>query len=139
MDGIDIPGHFIIPEDELEWEFSTSGGPGGQHANRSATRVELRWNYQHSRTLSLAEKTRIKRKAGARAGGGVLRITSDRSRSQHRNRLEARDRLAAIVVEALRPDKIRRSTKPSRSAREKRREDKRRRGETKRMRQRPEY
>ncbi len=139
MDGIEIPGHFTIPEDELEWEFSTSGGPGGQHANRSATRVELRWDYQRSRALSLAEKTTIKRKSGSRSVGGVLRVTSDQSRTQPRNRLDARDRLADLLVEAFRPEKQRRATKPSRSARAKRRENKRRRGETKRMRQRPEY
>ncbi len=139
MDGIEIPGYFTIPESELDWEFTTSGGPGGQHANRAATRVELRWDYQHSPSLSLAQKAAIKRNAGARANGGVLRVNSDRTRSQYRNRLDARERLAGIVVDAFRPTKSRRATKPTRSAKEKRRDDKRRRSETKRLRQRPDY
>lgn len=139
MNGIDVPGHCRIPESELKWEFTTSGGPGGQHANRSETRVTLRWDYEHSPSLSLSQKTVLRRMGGSRTAGGVITITSDRTRSQSRNRHDARERLAELIADLLRPKKKRRATKPTTASRRRRLHEKRRRGETKQLRKRPDY
>jgi len=137
MDGIEIPGSFTIPEAELNWEFTTSGGPGGQHANRSETRVTLEWDYQRSRSISIDAKQRLA--AHPRTRGGSVRVTSDTTRSQHRNREDARDRLARIVIEALRPVRRRRQTRPTRASQQRRIDSKKRRSQTKQMRRRPEH
>ncbi|MQB00483.1 MAG: aminoacyl-tRNA hydrolase [Actinobacteria bacterium] len=109
----------VIPDDELELAFSASGGPGGQHANRSATRVELTWNVENSRVLGPRQRERILRKlAGRIDGSGSLRVQSGRRRSQLRNREEAEARLADIVAGALRSTKRRIPTKRSASANE---------------------
>ena len=126
-----------IPDDEIEWTFTTSGGPGGQHANRSATRAELRWDITTSTAID--DRTRavlIERMQGA--SNGVVTVAADGSRSQWRNRQEARRRLAERVAEALRPVKPRRPTKISRGAKERRRQAKKRRSDVKKLRRRPE-
>jgi ribosome-associated protein len=109
----------VIPDDELELAFSASGGPGGQHANRSATRVELIWNVESSRVLGPRQRERILRElAGRIDSSGSLRVQSGRRRSQLRNREDAEARLADIVADALRPPKRRIPTKRSTSANE---------------------
>ncbi|MDH3731214.1 MAG: aminoacyl-tRNA hydrolase, partial [Acidimicrobiia bacterium] len=78
-----------IPESEISWSFGPSGGPGGQHANRSATRAELRWDLTQSTAIDDATRAKlIARMPGA--GSGVVAIVADGSRSQWRNRQEAR-------------------------------------------------
>jgi ribosome-associated protein len=125
-----------IPEDEISLRFSPSGGPGGQHANRSQTRVELVWNVARSRALSDRQRKLIKARLRSRIdSSGNLRLVSDAQRSQMRNREEVRRRLAALVGDALRPRAERVPTEPSRAARERRLQAKRRRSETKRRRQ----
>jgi ribosome-associated protein len=137
MDGIEIPGFFTIPESELEWDYSTSGGPGGQHANRSATRVMLEWDYQRSGSVSIDAKQRLG--DHSRTRGGRVRVTSDATRSQHRNRQDARERLQRILIESLRPVRRRKRTKPTRSSQQRRIDSKKRRSQTKKMRRRPDY
>lgn len=123
-----------LPEDEFEWRFETSGGPGGQHANRAATRVVLRFDVAASRAFDDETKDRIL----SRIGDPVVVVSVDDSRSQHRNRVTAVQRLEARLAEAARPEPAeRRPTKPSRAARRRRVESKRRRGQTKRLRRRP--
>lgn len=136
MSGLRVGRSLIIPEAELEMRFTTSGGPGGQHANKSSTRVELTWNVETSAVLSDRQRSRIRGHLRKRIdASGNLRIAADSHRSQLRNREEAEDRLVGLVSEALRPRKHRVATKPTRAAREKRIQAKKRRGEVKRLRQ----
>jgi ribosome-associated protein len=122
-----------IPRSEIELRFSRSSGPGGQHAQKSDTRVEAVFDVEASAALTEAQKRRILAKAGP-----VLRAVAQDERSQWRNRELALERLAETLREALRVQRKRRGTKPSRAAVERRLEGKRRRSETKRLRRPPE-
>jgi ribosome-associated protein len=138
VSGIPISRGVTIPEDEIELKFTTSGGPGGQHANRSATRVELTWNVDHSRALDARQRERVRARLRHRIdSSGALRLASDRHRSQLRNREEVRRRLAGLVSDALRPRARRLPTAPTTAARQRRLSSKRRRAETKRLRRKP--
>lgn len=127
----------VIPNDELTLTFEPSGGPGGQHANKAATRAVLVWDVAGSHALGPRQRERVESRLSSRLRGGVLRLSSDRYRSQLRNREEVERRLAELVADALRPEKRRVATKPTRAAQEKRLESKRRRAETKRARRSP--
>ena len=129
---------FVVPESELEWSFDPSGGPGGQHANRSSTRVTLAWNVTGSDTIPEPTRSSLLAGLGVRARNGVVTVTCDETRSQWRNRSIARHRLASLLDEALVPIRTRHKSNPSRSARRRRLARKRHRGETKRLRKRPE-
>lgn len=130
--------HITIPASELEWRFDTGGGPGGQHANRNATRVELAWDLDASPSIDEATRQRLRSRLGGKVRAGRIVVVSSASRSQWANRKDARLRLAEMLDEALRPRRRRVATKPSRAARRARLERKRRRSETKRLRRRPE-
>jgi ribosome-associated protein len=124
-----------IPGGEIRMTFSTSSGPGGQHANRSATRADLTWNIAASQAVGPRQRERIRSHLGRRIdASGNLRISSDRFRSQTRNREDVLDRLARIVAEALKPRRARVATAPSAAARERRLQDKRRRSQIKQFR-----
>lgn len=140
VEGMDLPvaDAFVIPESELEWSFSTSGGPGGQHANRNATRAELRWDLEASAAVDDDLRHRLVAGLGSRIRDGVIIITAGESRSQWRNRQLARRHLAELLGEALRERRRRVPTRPSRSASDARLKDKRRRGADKRLRKPPE-
>ena len=128
----------VIPADELQWSFSTSGGPGGQHANRSNTRAELRFDVGVSPAIPPELKSRVMGALGKRLVDGVVVVTVDESRSQWRNRQMARKRLAEVLAAAASPPApLRRRTKPSRAAKRRRLDSKRRRSEIKRLRKRP--
>ena len=127
-------GRFTIPGNELSWHFGTSGGPGGQHANKASTRAELSWAIAESDALPPDVKARVTEALTSRIASGVLTVGSDESRSQWRNRSIARNRMAELIEEAARPPKTRRPTKPSRSARRRRLDAKRRQSEKKRLR-----
>jgi ribosome-associated protein len=133
-----VSGDVTIPEDELEWRFSTSGGPGGQHANKSATRAEVSFDVGGSRALDDVQKRRIADQLASRLRGGVVTVSADDTRSQARNREVARERLAELLVKSLEVHEPRVATKPSRSARRKRVDDKKARGRTKSLRRKPE-
>lgn len=128
-------GPWTIPGSELEWRFSTSGGPGGQHANRSNTRADLSFDLEASEAFPAEIRDRII----ARLGDGSVVVSVADSRSQYRNRMKARARLREILETAAKPTKRRRATKPTVSSRRRRVEDKRARGEKKRMRQSPDW
>jgi ribosome-associated protein len=135
MDDLRITGAIAIPNEELSWTFSPAGGPGGQHANRSNTRVELRFDVAASRAFDEPTRNRLLAK---RDGRSEIVVVADESRSQWRNRQIARRRLVEVLSEALRPDPPeRRPTKPSRSARRRRVEEKRARSRTKALRRSP--
>jgi ribosome-associated protein len=131
-DPIRITRSVSIPRDEIELRFSRSSGPGGQHAQKSDTRVEAVFDVEASSALSDAQKRRVVAKAGP-----VLRAVAQDERSQWRNRELALERLAETLREALHVARPRRATKPTRSAVEKRLDQKRRRGKTKRLRRPP--
>lgn len=129
---------FVIPEAELEWSFSTSGGPGGQHANRNATKAELSWDLSASRALPDGARHKLTRRLGSKVRDGVITVVAGESRSQWRNRQMARRRLVELLADSLRPERRRIPTRPSKSAKNSRLQDKRRRGADKRLRKPPE-
>ena len=125
--GLTIPGH------ELDWRFTGSGGPGGQHANTSNTAVELRLDVLGSPSIPDRLRDRLHRRLGDQlTKAGELIVTSSEHRSQHRNRVDARRRMKDVLDAALAPPaKKRRPTRPSRASQRRRVEDKRRRGRLK--------
>lgn len=138
MDGLRVTRTLIIPAAELRERFTTSGGPGGQHANKAATRVELSWNVRDSAVLGPRQRARILDKLANRIDAeGDLRVVAGASRSQLRNRAEAERRLRDLVAGALERGRVRRATKPPAAAAERRLRDKRRRSEIKRDRRDP--
>jgi len=131
-DGLRVNRSLVIPVDELEWRFSASGGPGGQHANRSNTRAEVLFDIETSPSLGPRQRARLLERFGP-----VVRVVVDAERSQRRNRVLALERLAERLGAALRVDPPRTATKPTAGSRQRRLSEKRRRGEQKRQRQRP--
>jgi len=124
---------FTIPLEELSFRASRSGGPGGQHVNTSATRVEVRWNVTGSPSLSDEQRQRLLERLGGRIDArGYLRVVADERRSQLRNREAAVERLNSLVSDALKPRKKRKKTRPPRAADAKRLDEKRHRGNVKR-------
>jgi ribosome-associated protein len=121
-----------IPLEELEWRFSASGGPGGQHANTSNTRAEVRFDVAGSPSLGPRQRARLLERLGPE-----VRVVASDERSQVRNRQLALERLAARLAEGLRIQTPRRATKPTRASQRERLEAKRRRGDVKRGRTRP--
>lgn len=133
-DDLVIDERLTIPGVELEETFSTSAGPGGQHANRSLTRVELRWDVTESRI-----DDDVRRHLLGRLDNSVVTVTASESRSQFRNRQIARRRMKERIQDALKPEPpLRRPTRPSRAARQRRLDEKARRSEVKRRRRKPE-
>jgi len=116
--------------EELEWRFSASGGPGGQHANTANTRAEVRFDVAGSPSLGPRQRSRLLERLGP-----TVRVVASDERSQARNRQLALDRLRSRLADGLRVVPPRHPTSPTRQARERRLEDKRRRGELKRQRQ----
>jgi ribosome-associated protein len=124
-----VTGTCAIPVEELEWRFSGPGGPGGQHANTSNTRVEVRFDIAASPSLGAQQRTRLLERLGP-----VVRVVAADTRSQARNRELALSRLRERLAAALRTPRPRRATAPSAAARRRRVEAKRQRGEVKRQR-----
>ena len=122
-----------IPRYELRESFSASGGPGGQHANKAATRVELTFDP----ATSSAFRHETQRARVIERLGTPIRVVVDDERSQIRNRTIAEERLVAKLRDALRVQATRRATKPSRGAKRRRLESKAQRSEVKRQRRRP--
>ncbi len=118
--------------DELEWRTTGSGGPGGQHANTSDTRVEVRFAVATSPSLGPRQRARLLERLGP-----VVRATASDTRSQARNRDVALERLRARLADGLHIDRPRRPTRPSRSARQARLDSKRRQAQRKQRRRKP--
>ncbi len=131
MDGesIRVTRSVVLPRREIELRTSRSSGPGGQHAQKSETRVEAVFDVEASEALTDTQKRRVVAKAGP-----VLRAIAQDERSQLRNRELATERLVVALREALRVERRRVPTKPTAASRERRIEEKKRRGETKRLR-----
>jgi len=132
-DPLRIGRHALVPLAEVELRTSRSSGPGGQHANVTASRVEAVFDVCASEALSEEQKGRIASRLGP-----VVRAVAQDTRSQARNRELAVERLRGRLESALAVQRLRRATKPTASSRRRRAESKRRRGEVKRLRRRPE-
>jgi ribosome-associated protein len=127
-----VDDRLSVPLEEIELRASRSSGPGGQHANVTASRVEAVFDVEASQALDEAQRERLLQRAGPR----ISAVAQD-ARSQARNRELALERLAAKLAAALRVPRTRRATKPTRASRERRLDDKRRAGERKRGRRKP--
>ncbi len=121
-----------IPLSEITWRATTSGGPGGQHANRTLSRVEVQFVIANSTALGPRQRARLLERYGP-----VVRAAASESRSQARNRQAAFDRLAQKLADGVRTEVTRRPTRPTKGSQVRRVEAKRRRSETKKGRQRP--
>jgi len=137
---LDIGASRPLSEDELEFRYTRSGGPGGQHVNTSSTRVELVFDLARSPTLSETERERARGRLRTRLDSeGRLRVVARDERSRARNRGIAVERFCELMRAALRPPPPpRRPTRPGRAAVEQRIEQKRRAGVRKRLRRPPE-
>ena len=131
-ESIRVTRSVVLPRSEIELRTSRSSGPGGQHAQKSETRVEAVFDVEASSALSDAQKRRVVAKAGP-----VLRAIAQDERSQLRNKDLATERLVESLREALRVPRRRVPTKPSAASRERRLEQKKRRSQVKRLRRQP--
>jgi ribosome-associated protein len=135
-DLIVINESLALPAGELQFRFTTGGGPGGQHVNKTATRETLLFDVANSPSLDEATRLRLCDRLASRLDRrGVLHIDVQESRSQWQNRETAIARLQALLAEALMEQPERRPTRPSRAARQQRLDEKRRRSTLKRDRQ----
>jgi ribosome-associated protein len=131
-ESIRVTRSVALPVAEIDFRYSRSSGPGGQHAQKTETRVEALLDVEASSALTEAQKRRVVAKAGP-----FLRAIAQDERSRLRNRQLATERLVEQLREALRVPRRRRPTKPTAQSRERRLESKRRRSETKRLRRPP--
>ena len=122
-----------IPRNELDVRVSRSSGAGGQHVNKTSSRVEIFWNVLESRALTDEQRARLREKLASRlTGEGSIRVVASDMRSQSRNRDLAEERLAELVRRALVVPRKRKATKPTRAAKEARLESKKRNSNKKR-------
>ena len=133
QEDVDVVPGVCIPASELEITAISGSGPGGQHVNRSATRIALQWNVRHTRALRDEQRALVVARLASRVDG-ELRIVAGEYRSQQQNRRAAIERLVQLVSRALIVQKPRKATRPTRGSVERRLTEKRQRGETKRRR-----
>jgi ribosome-associated protein len=130
-----VDGSLSIPRSELDVRVSRSSGAGGQHVNKTSSRVEIFWNVAASRALTEEQRTRLQSKLASRlTGEGSVRVVASDMRSQSRNRDLAEERLADLIRRALVVQRRRKPTKPTRAAKEARLESKKRHSDKKRNR-----
>lgn len=135
---IPIRSGVAVPRHELTYRATRSGGPGGQHVNTSSTRVELTWSVATSRALSPELRARALTRLASRLDGrNVLRLVSDRTRSQLQNKEDVTERFVAVLRAALTLPKARRATKVSKGIKAKRLDAKKRHSAKKADRRRP--
>ena len=130
-----VNGSVVIPENELQWRFSRSSGPGGQGVNTTDSRAQLRWDIAGSTAVSAEQRSRLLGRLSTRLTDGVLQISASEQRSQLQNRDAAERRLVDLVAAALAPPpRSRRATRPTRGSVERRIAGKRRRSDVKKLR-----
>jgi ribosome-associated protein len=130
---LEISDRVAITDEELEWKFIRSSGPGGQNVNKVASAVQLRFLLPLNTSIPAPAKHRLRLMAGQRlVDDGTILISARDERSQEQNRRAALERLADLVRAALIEPKIRRKTRPTRASKERRIESKKRRSSTKR-------
>jgi ribosome-associated protein len=133
-----INARISIPHWELIFTASRSAGPGGQHANKTSSRVTLHWSVKDTAALTEFQKSRVLRRLGPRlTQDGSLQLHVEDTRSQHRNKEVAKERLIALLRDALKVPKRRQATKPSKAAKRRRTDDKKSRGTLKKLRKKP--
>ena len=121
-----------IPDEEFEWKFIRSSGPGGQNVNKVASAVQLRFLLPNNTSLPVAARNRLRRLAGQKLiDDGTILISARSERSQEQNRRDALERLAELIRAAMVEPKIRKKTRPTRASKERRIDAKKRRGTTK--------
>jgi ribosome-associated protein len=127
-----ISPQIAIPDDEFEWKFIRSSGPGGQNVNKVASAVQLRFLLPVNTSLPVAARNRLRRLAGQKLNDdGSILISARSARSQEQNRREALERLAELIRAATVEPKLRKKTRPTRASQERRIESKKRRSSTK--------
>ncbi len=130
-----ITPDIVIPDEELEWKFIRSSGPGGQNVNKVASAAQLRFLLPQNASLPVAARNRLRRLAGQKLiDDGSILFKSMSERSQEQNRRAALERLEALIRAALVEPKIRKKTRPTKASKERRIESKKRRGATKQSR-----
>src|SRR5690625_1266032 len=135
--GPGAPGGLTVPETELVERFSHASGPGGQGVNTTDSRVQLSLDIATTTALDETQRQRALSRLTPRLSGTVLTVSAAEHRSQRRNRVAARERLAALLREAIVPPTVRRPTRPTRASQRRRLEGKRIRSQIKRNRMRP--
>jgi ribosome-associated protein len=135
---LEVTPELRIPDDEFEWTYVRSGGPGGQNVNKVASKAVMRWDAGASPSVPADVKARLLARFASRfTVDGVLVLTSQRFRDQDRNRQDCMEKLQSWLLEVLTPPRPRKKTKPSRGAKERRLEVKKKRSATKSQRKRP--
>ena len=136
-EALDVAPGVRIPLHEIMVQAISGGGPGGQHVNKSATRIALQWNVRTTRALREDQRERALAKLGSRLDSdGAVRIVAGEYRSQQQNRRAALERLQELVARALLVPRVRRATKPTRGSIEQRLTSKKRQGARKQERRR---
>jgi len=132
MGTLEIAGGLVLPEEEISYVTSRSGGPGGQNVNKLETRVTLRFNLAASPSLSEEQKARLRERLATRiTRAGVLHVTAQKHRSQGANREAALERFTELLREAMLEETPRKKTRIPRAVHRRRVEDKKRRGQRK--------
>ena len=127
-----ITPDIVVPDEELEWKFIRSSGPGGQNVNKVASAAQLRFLLGQNVSLPVTVRNRLRRLAGSKLiDDGSILFKSMSERSQDQNRRAALERLEALIRAALVEPKIRKKTRPTKGSKERRIETKKRRGATK--------
>ena len=135
---IEIADGVALDDNELEFSFIRSSGPGGQNVNNVSTAVQMRFDARRSPSLGDAVSVRLQKLAGSKLTlDGVIVITANRHRTQERNRADAIERLVALIAKAAIAPVLRRPTRPTKAAKAKRVDAKTRRGGVKAMRTKP--
>jgi ribosome-associated protein len=129
---LEITPGLSIPDDEFEWSFARSGGPGGQNVNKVASKAVLHWDVTNSPSVPADVKERfLAQNRGRLTTDGVYVASSERTRSQLDNRQDCLNLLAELLLRATKVPRRRKKTRPTRGSKERRLEDKRRRSSTK--------
>jgi ribosome-associated protein len=135
---LQVTNNLVIPEREIDFSASRSGGPGGQHVNKTSTRVTLAFDVENSEALNRKQKNMLWARLGNQiTTDGLLKVSSGETRSQFSNREIARRRLAEMIRDALTPPKKRRPTRPPKAAKERRIQEKKKTAEKKAQRKSP--
>ena len=135
---LQINSHITIPAWELVFTASRSSGPGGQHVNKTSSRITLNWSIKETRALSEFQKRRVLKNLGSKISQeGLLLIHVEESRSQFKNKDIAKERLKRLIIEALKVPKTRQATKPTKASKRRRVDDKKKRSLTKSLRKKP--
>ena len=132
---LDISPEISIPDQEFEWKFIRSSGPGGQNVNKVSSAVQLRFLLPLNTSLPVSARNRLRRLAGQKLiDDGSILVSARSERSQEQNRRAALERLAELIRAALVEPKIRKKTRPTHASKERRIESKKRRASTKQQR-----